>query len=108
VSGGAGEQRLPPHRPSALPSREPDPHERGDRVDHKDRTVTAPARWYHLQGEEQHGPTDLASIRDLVLDGTILPDTYVWSDGMPDWLPAGQVPALTPPDEVRRQLAGWG
>jgi hypothetical protein len=69
--------------------------------------VTAPARWYHLQGEQQHGPTDLASIRALVMDGTVAPETYVWSDGMPDWLPAREVPALTPPDELRRQLAGW-
>lgn len=66
-----------------------------------------PARWYHLQGTDQHGPTDLRTVRDLVLDGTVGPDTYVWADGMPDWLPAREVPALTPPDELRRQLDGW-
>ena len=69
--------------------------------------MTAPARWYHLQGEQQHGPTDLQTVRQLVLDGTIEPDTYVWADGMPDWLPAREVPALTPPDEVRQQLDAW-
>lgn len=69
--------------------------------------MTAPARWYHLQGQQQHGPINLDDIRHLVLDGTVAPDTFVWADGMPDWLPARDVPALTPPDEVRQQLQGW-
>jgi hypothetical protein len=69
--------------------------------------VPDPARWYHLQGTDQHGPVDLRTVRDLVLDGTVGPDTYVWADGMPDWLPAREVPAVTPPDEVRRQLDAW-
>lgn len=67
----------------------------------------APARWYHLQGEQQYGPIALAEARRLVTDGTIQPDTYVWADGMPDWLPAREVPALTPPDQIRRTLAAW-
>ena len=70
-------------------------------------TVIEPARWYHLRGESQHGPTDLAGIRELVLDGTVTPDTYVWADGMPDWLRARDVPALTPPAELRQSLPAW-
>lgn len=66
-----------------------------------------PARWYHLQGEEQHGPIALAEIRELVLDGTVTPDTYVWADGMPDWLLAREVPAITPPAQLREQLTAW-
>ena len=66
-----------------------------------------PARWYHLQGEDQRGPVDLDAIRRLVVDGEIDPDTYVWADGMPDWLPASRVPAVTPPEDVRRQLPSW-
>ena len=66
-----------------------------------------PARWYHLQGEEQHGPIALAEIRELVLEGTVTPDTYVWADGMPDWLPAREVPAITPPAQLREQLTAW-
>ena len=66
-----------------------------------------PARWWHLQGEEQVGPVGLEDARARVADGTIRPDTYVWSDGMPDWLPAREVPALTPPQELRRQLSAW-
>lgn len=59
--------------------------------------VPVPARWYHLQGEQQYGPLDLDSMRRLVMGGTIGPDTYVWADGMEDWLPAREVPALVPP-----------
>lgn len=69
--------------------------------------MTDPARWYHLQGETQLGPIGLEDIRELVLDGTVTPDTYVWADGMPDWLPARQVPALTPPAELRSELEAW-
>lgn len=65
-----------------------------------------PARWYHLRGEEQHGPVDLATMRRLVLEGVVTPETYVWADGMPDWLPAGEVPALVPPDGVSPRRYG--
>ncbi len=63
-----------------------------------------PARWYHLVGKDRHGPTDLATMRRRVLDGAIRADTLVWADGMPDWLPARDVPALTPPPELRHGL----
>ncbi|MCC5950170.1 MAG: DUF4339 domain-containing protein [Nitriliruptoraceae bacterium] len=71
-------------------------------------SAVSPARWYHLQGEDQHGPVGLVDARVLVAGGTIGPDTYVWADGMPDWLPARDVPALTPPEPMRRSLDGWG
>lgn len=45
-------------------------------------------------------------MRELVLEGTVGPDTYVWADGMPDWMPARRVPALVPPSS-RRGSAGW-
>lgn len=65
------------------------------------------ARWFHLEGAEQRGPVDLDEIRRLVLDGTVGPDTYVWSDGMPDWMRAREVPALTPPAELRPRVPHW-
>jgi len=69
--------------------------------------VTEPARWYHLQDRDQHGPVGLEEMRRLVLDGTVTPDTYVWADGMPDWLEAREVPALVPPDPLRERLPAW-
>lgn len=70
--------------------------------------MTEPARWYHLQGERQLGPLELDTMRRLVLAGTVGPDTYVWSDGMAEWLHARDVPALFPPASVRAELPDWG
>lgn len=67
--------------------------------------MVEPARWFHLSGGVQQGPVDLQAIRDLVLDGTVGPDTYVWADGMPEWMPAARVPALVPPPAIAPQ--GW-
>jgi hypothetical protein len=69
--------------------------------------VTEPARWYHLQGERQLGPLELDTMRRLVLAGTVGPDTYVWSDGMAEWLRARDVPALVPPGSVQADLPDW-
>lgn len=72
-----------------------------------DPTSSEPARWYHLEGRQQHGPLGLDAMRSLVLDGTVGPDTFVWADGMPDWMPAREVPALVPPDDVPDVPSGW-
>lgn len=69
--------------------------------------MVRPARWYYLKGQHQHGPMGLTQIRELVLEGELRPDTYVWADGMPDWLYARQVPALTPPPSLREDLPAW-
>ena len=66
-----------------------------------------PARWYHLEGSEQRGPLALADLRARVMDGAVGPETYVWADGMPEWMPAQQVPAVTPPAELRASLPAW-
>ena len=64
-------------------------------------------RWYYLSVGQQQGPFDLETIRDLVLDGTVRPDTYVWADGMPDWMRAREVPALIPPQDLRPHTPAW-
>ncbi len=66
-----------------------------------------PARWYHLAGRQQLGPVDLATMRERVLDGTVTPESFVWADGMPDWMPARQVPALVPPADLDVVPEGW-
>lgn len=72
-----------------------------------DPKTVQPARWYHLQdGDERHGPISLAAIRELVAERVVTGQTLVWSDGMPDWTPARDVPALIPPEPLRQHL-GW-
>jgi hypothetical protein len=77
-------------------------------VDEHGSTQPDPARWYYLEGGDQRGPVPLADIRARVLDGTVGPESYVWADGMPEWMPARQVPAVTPPAETRASLPAWG
>jgi hypothetical protein len=82
----------------------------GDDVS-RDRDVPGPdvlpARWFHLVGGERQGPVALADMRELVLEGSLEPDSYVWADGMPDWLHVRDVPALVPPDALRVTLRAW-
>jgi len=66
-----------------------------------------PARWYHLIGGDRQGPVALADMRELVLEGTLLPDSWVWADGMPDWMRLREVPALVPPRTLRVTLTAW-
>lgn len=49
----------------------------------------------------------LDQVRAEVLAGRIHPDDYVWSDGMPDWMHARDVPALIPPAPLRARIPEW-
>lgn len=69
--------------------------------------TSRPARWFRLVDERQVGPCGLEDMRALVLEGALGPDDYVWADGMPEWLPAGEVPALIPPRGLREGLPAW-
>jgi len=66
-----------------------------------------PARWYRLEGTERRGPVGLAEMRELVLEGTLQPRSWVWADGMPDWMRVADVPALVPPRALRVTLTDW-
>jgi hypothetical protein len=66
-----------------------------------------PARWFHLDDGERRGPVALADMRELVLQGTLAPESWVWADGMPDWMRVRDVPALVPPRGLRATLRGW-
>jgi hypothetical protein len=69
--------------------------------------ATLPARWFHLVGADRQGPVMLAEMRELVLEGSVGPDTWVWADGMPDWMHVQDVPALVPPAALRATLSAW-
>jgi uncharacterized membrane protein YhaH (DUF805 family) len=50
------------------------------------------ADYYYLDGaRNQQGPVAPDEIARLIRGGTIRRDTMVWSGGMPEWSPAGQV-----------------
>ena len=51
--------------------------------------------WYYLIDQAQHGPVTEADLRASLAENRIPTDTFVWREGMADWLPASQVPALS-------------
>lgn len=57
-------------------------------------TASSTAEWHYASGTNPVGPVDLATLQSLVQQGTMTRDTEVWREGMPHWLPAGDVPQL--------------
>ena len=57
--------------------------------------------WYRKDGSET-GPVDQAAVERLLAAGRLGADDVVWSDGMPQWTPARQVPGLLPAPTVRQ------
>jgi uncharacterized RDD family membrane protein YckC len=50
--------------------------------------------WFYASNGQQQGPVAGSVVRQWLAAGQLHPLTLVWTDGMPDWLPAQQVPAL--------------
>lgn len=53
--------------------------------------------WYYSEDGKQAGPLSQADFEALVQSGRIQPDTLVWREGMPNWLPYQQVAGLGAP-----------
>lgn len=53
-------------------------------------------QWYYAQNGQQFGPLPGEQLRNMLSSGALRPSDLVWSDGLPAWMPAGQVPALLP------------
>ncbi|RYD26873.1 MAG: DUF4339 domain-containing protein, partial [Verrucomicrobiaceae bacterium] len=54
--------------------------------------------WYYAKNGNQNGPVSRETLADLVRNGMLDPTKdLVWTSTMRDWLPAGQVPELSPP-----------
>ena len=50
--------------------------------------------WYYARNNQQQGPVALQALQDMARSGQLQPGDLVWRDGMPNWLPAAQVPDL--------------
>lgn len=48
------------------------------------------ATWYYSRGGEQKGPFTDTEIQELVDNNVITPKTFIWKDGMMDWMRAGR------------------
>ena len=52
------------------------------------------AEWYYIGHYGQLGPLTPEQVEELVEGGVILPETYVWRTGMPQWQNAEHVVEL--------------
>lgn len=59
--------------------------------------------WYYANNNQRQGPVFQADFERLVREGVIHPDTLVWKQGMPNWIPYSQLP---PADVVPPAPAG--
>ena len=46
--------------------------------------------WYYYTNDQQFGPVNEEEIIRLIQNGTIGRDTFLWTEGFNDWMPAGQ------------------
>ncbi len=53
-------------------------------------------QWYYAQNGQQLGPVPGEQLRALLASGAVRATDLVWTDTLPAWTPAGQVPALLP------------
>lgn len=62
-----------------------------------DEGVPRPAKtWFVILQGRQSGPFSLGEMNAMVSAGTLTSGSYVWKQGMQDWLPASQIPELMP------------
>lgn len=62
-------------------------------------------KWHYAQGDQQLGPVSEEEFNNLVLQGSIKPETLVWKEGMADWVPYSTVAT---PGTAAGETAGAG
>lgn len=58
--------------------------------------LDAGSLWYYAAGTTPVGPFPAAELRRLLDQGEIQPETKIWTNGMADWVPCRDVPAIFP------------
>jgi membrane protease subunit (stomatin/prohibitin family) len=53
-----------------------------------------PASWFYAETGRPVGPVTREQIVEAIAAGRVTPSTLTWTEGMPNWTPAGSVPAL--------------
>ena len=62
------------------------------------------AAYFVLVNNQQMGPCDINSLRQMAASGQLTAQTMVWANGMPQWAAAGTVPALAPIFQAPQQM----
>jgi uncharacterized membrane protein len=50
--------------------------------------------WYYADNNEQRGPVIESELKDMLATNKLPAEALVWKEGMANWTPASQVPAL--------------
>jgi hypothetical protein len=67
--------------------------------------MTQPAvtgQWFWGVGDQKNGPVSLPDLQAMVRSGQLGPQAMVWTEGMPAWVPAGNLPVLFPKTGMSR------
>jgi hypothetical protein len=49
------------------------------------------ANWFYGGEANRNGPVDIEQLKQLARGGRLPPNTLVWSEGMPSWVPLGSI-----------------
>ena len=60
------------------------------------------ASWFYAANGQQAGPVSADALRQLAASGQLRATDMVWSEGMANWTPVGQVPGLLPAEVSAR------
>ena len=52
--------------------------------------------WKYSQNGQSCGPVEASELQALLNKATLPPDTLVWKEGMPNWVPASTLPEFAP------------
>jgi len=55
-----------------------------------------PQEWFFAEKGTKHGPVSPLALKKLADAGRVTPDTLVWREGMPEWVPARDIKGLCP------------
>ncbi len=56
--------------------------------------TTSRKTWWYAIGQEKIGPCSGSELIELVAQGKLFPETLVWKQGMPNWVPASRIKGL--------------
>jgi hypothetical protein len=73
--------------------------------------LAAARRWWYRKNNAEAGPVEEAALQQMLASAILGPDDMVWTDGMPQWMPAraaGLMPTLYTPLATQPGSAGTG
>jgi len=62
-------------------------------------------QWFYVVDGQQQGPVSEADLQGLVISKKIAPDTFIWSEGMSDWVAIKDVSELAPMMQLATRVA---